>query len=292
MSENIDTNDAETAEGIGRRALLGGGAALIAAVAGASVAGVHSAAAEETPPSSGEGPTPPNHTEGPSAVQLERMKAMQDWARSLALQGATFATPIVAMYLLRSTVAFGPSAKAAPGTIWNFDQIATPTIAAETGYVSPNVNVLYGFGFADLGQEPYILTAPDSDGRYYMIELVDMWTNAFAYPAGGASGYKGGKFALVGPGWQGELPADVKRIDSATCWLELQPRVYVRMKRTCRAPAPSCTASSLRPCRPIRAPRRPRPRTTTKSRRSIRRSRLARWRSRIRCSSGRSSPPR
>ena len=40
-----------------------------------------------------------------------------------------------------------------------------------------------------------------------MIEIVDMYTNAFAYPAGGASGYKGGKFALVGPGWQGELPA-------------------------------------------------------------------------------------
>ena len=153
---------------------------------------------------------------------------MRDWARSLALQGATFATPIVAMYNLRSTVAFGPSAKAAPGTIWNFDQIATPTIAAETGYVSPNVNVLYGFGFADLGQEPYILTVPDSDGRYFMIELVDMWTNAFAYPAGGASGYKGGKFALVGPGWQGELPPDVKRIDSATRWVELQPRVYVK----------------------------------------------------------------
>ena len=33
-----------------------------------------------------------------------------------------------------------------------------------------------------------------------MIEIVDMWTNAFAYPAGGTSGYKGGKFALVGPG--------------------------------------------------------------------------------------------
>ncbi len=228
MSENMGTKDAETAGGIGRRGVIGGGAALLAALAGASVAGVNPVAAEEAPPSSGEGPTPPNHTEGPSAVQLERMKAMQDWARSLALQGATFATPIVAMYLLRSTVAFGPSAKAAPGTIWNFDQIATPTIAAETGYVSPNVNVLYGFGFADLGQEPHILTVPDSDGRYFMIELVDMWTNAFAYPAGGASGYKGGKFALVGPGWQGELPPDVKRIDSATRWVELQPRVYVK----------------------------------------------------------------
>jgi hypothetical protein len=88
--------------------------------------------------------------------------------------------------------------------------------------------VIYGFGFADLGAEPVILTAPNSEGRYYMIEVVDMWTNAFVYPAGGISGYKGGKFALVGPGWQGTLPPDVKRIDSPTRWLELQPRVYVK----------------------------------------------------------------
>jgi DNA sulfur modification protein DndE len=73
-----------------------------------------------------------------------------------------------------------------------------------------------------------ILTAPDSGDRYYMIEIVDMYTNAFAYPAGGASGYKGGKFALVGPGWKGELPEGVTRIDAPTRWIELQPRVNVK----------------------------------------------------------------
>ncbi len=55
-----------------------------------------------------------------------------------------------------------------------------------------------------------------------MIEIVDMWTNAFAYPAGGASGYKDGKFALVGPSWKGELPAGVRRIDAPIRWIELQ----------------------------------------------------------------------
>ena len=57
-----------------------------------------------------------------------------------------------------------------------------PRWPPKSGYVTPNVNVVYGFGFADLKQEPHILAAPDSVGRYYMIEVVDMWTNAFAYP--------------------------------------------------------------------------------------------------------------
>jgi hypothetical protein len=87
--------------------------------------------------------------------------------------------------------------------------------------------VIYAFGFVDLGADPVILTAPDSGGRYYMIEVVDMWTNAFVYPAGGGSGYKGGKCALVGPGRKGTLPSGVKRIDTPTRWLELLPRMYV-----------------------------------------------------------------
>jgi hypothetical protein len=172
---------------------------------------------------------------GPVAAQRkapsaspEQVKAIENWTYTLAVQAATFAAPLVAMYNLRSTVAVGPKPKALPNTIWRMEDISTPKLAAESGYVSPNLDVIYGFGFADLGAEPVILTAPDSDGRYYMIEIVDMYTNAFAYPVGGPSGYKGGKFALVGPGWKGELPADVKRIDAPTRWIELQPRVNVK----------------------------------------------------------------
>ena len=94
--------------------------------------------------------------------------------------------------------------------------------------MTPNVNTVYGFGFMDLAREPIILTVPDSNNRYYMVEIVDMWTNAFAYAGGVATGYKGGVFAIVGPGWKGELPAGVKRIDAPTRWIELQPRVHVK----------------------------------------------------------------
>ena len=133
----------------------------------------------------------------------KQVEAIQSWTETLAVQAATYAAPLVAMYNLRASIAFGPNPKARPGTLWRIRDISTPAISAQSGYVSPNVDVIYGFGFADLGPEPIILTAPDSDGRYYMIDICDMYTNAFAYPAGGASGYKGGKFALVGPGWKG-----------------------------------------------------------------------------------------
>ena len=157
-----------------------------------------------------------------------QQKAIEAWTATLAVQAATYAAPLVAMYNLRDTVAFGDKPKARPGEIWRLEDIATPKLAAKSGYVSPNVDVLYGFGFADLGAEPVILTAPDSGGRYYMVEVVDMYSNAFAYPAGGTSGYKGGKFAFVGPGWKGALPEGITRIDAPTRWIEFQPRVGVK----------------------------------------------------------------
>lgn len=168
------------------------------------------------------------HAETQAKYSPEQVKSIEEWAHSLALQAATFAAPIVGMYNLRQTVATGPDPKAKPGTLWRMPNISTPELAKESGYVTPNVNTIYGFGFMDLSEEPVVLTAPDSQGRYYMIEIVDMWNNAFAYAAGKEAGYKGGKFAIVGPGWKGTLPEGVKRIDSPTPWVELQPRVHVK----------------------------------------------------------------
>jgi hypothetical protein len=157
----------------------------------------------------------------------ETIAAMKNWSASLALQAATWGSPLVVMYDLRDHDAFGPQPKAPPNALWRMEDIATPELSRELGYVTPNVNVVYGFGFLDLRREPIVLRAPDSHGLYYMVEIVDMWTNAFAYVGGQATGYKGGTFALVGPGWKGTLPPGMKRIDSPTPWVLIQPRVHI-----------------------------------------------------------------
>jgi DNA sulfur modification protein DndE len=131
------------------------------------------------------------------------------------------------MYALRYHDALGPEPKAAPNTIWRMEDISTPELSKESGYVTPNVNVVYGFGFLDLRREPILLEAPDSENRYYMVEILDMWTNAFAYVGGKATGYKGGKFLLAGPYWKGDVPEDLERIDCPTPWVLLQPRVHI-----------------------------------------------------------------
>jgi hypothetical protein len=166
--------------------------------------------------------------ECPDPTAKSNATGTEAWLSSLALQAATYAAPIVAMYNLRDTTSVGAGSKVAPNEIWRMEDIASPAIAEQSGYVTPNVNVIYGFGFMDLSRQPIILRAPDSRGRYYMIEICDMWANAFAYVGGTATGYKGGAFALVGPGWRGRLPQGIERIDCPTRWVELQPRVHVK----------------------------------------------------------------
>jgi DNA sulfur modification protein DndE len=160
-------------------------------------------------------------------IPTAQAKALEDWSYTLAVQAATWGSPIVIMYALRENDATGPNSKAPVNGLWRMENTSTPELAEKAGYVLPNLSVIYGFGFLDLRQEPVVLTLPDSGGLYYMVETLDMWTNAFAYPAGAKAGYKGGKFVYVGPGWKGELPPGLTRIDCPTPWILIQPRIHL-----------------------------------------------------------------
>jgi hypothetical protein len=91
-------------------------------------------------------------------------------------------------------------------------ELATP----QTLGIGPNVDTLYGFAWLDLGKEPQVIQVPAIPDRYYSFQLIDMWSNPFAYIGTRATGTGAGAYALTPPGWQGTLPSGVQSIAATT----------------------------------------------------------------------------
>jgi len=84
--------------------------------------------------------------------------------------------------------------------------------------VRPNFDTLYSSAWVDV-REPVILSVPDTHGRYYLLPMLDMWTDVFAAPGSRTSGNQAGKFALVYEGWQGQLPDGISKIEAPTPYI-------------------------------------------------------------------------
>lgn len=74
--------------------------------------------------------------------------------------------------------------------------------------VAPNDDTLYAGSFINVAAQPLILTIPPTSATF-SVQSTDVYGNVFqSVPSG-----KAGRYALASPGWKGDLPAGVTRVD-------------------------------------------------------------------------------
>jgi hypothetical protein len=91
---------------------------------------------------------------------------------------------------------------------------------------APNADTLYTTTWLDVSKEPWILSLPDANDRYYLFPMLDGWTTVFQVPGKRTTGTGAQKYAITGPGWKGTLPAGVTEYKSATSMVWILGRIY------------------------------------------------------------------
>ena len=143
-------------------------------------------------------------------------KLTEQEAHAIGVQAYLYFYPLVTMDLTRKqlTNTVKPEGLAAPMNA--FANIPAYPTADMKVVVRPNFDTLYSSAWLDLTKEPVIVSVPDTHGRYYLLPMLDMWTDVFASPGWRTTGTQAGDFAVTPPGWTGALPAGVVRIDAPT----------------------------------------------------------------------------
>ncbi len=91
---------------------------------------------------------------------------------------------------------------------------------------APNADTLYTEVWLDVSKEPWIFSIPDMGDRYYIVPMLDGWSDVFGVASSPTTGGKPQTYAVTGPGWSGTLPRGVTQVKSPTGMVWILGRIY------------------------------------------------------------------
>jgi len=157
-------------------------------------------------------------------------------AHQTAIDAYVYFYPLITMDLTRRQMTnVEPGKVFGSGPMNMFANVPEYPTADMKVVVRPNFDTLYSVAWIDLTSGPMVISVPDTDRRYYLLPMLDMWSDVFASPGWRTTGTKAGHFIIVPPGWhpgtQGtlnesfNLPTDTQRIDAPTPYVWIIGRI-------------------------------------------------------------------
>ena len=148
-------------------------------------------------------------------------------AEAIGIEAYIYGYPLITMEMTRrvTTNVTEPDGlfRAPMGQFANLRNYPT---AAFKSVTAPNADTLYSSAWLDVSKEPYILSLPNEDGRYYLMPMLSAWTDVFQVPGKRTTGTKAQTYAITGPNWVGKLPDGVTEYKSPTSLIWILGRTY------------------------------------------------------------------
>jgi hypothetical protein len=91
--------------------------------------------------------------------------------------------------------------------------------------VRVNFDTLYSVAWLDLTRDAQVISAPDTNGRFYLLPMLDMWSDVFASTGWRTTGTKASTFLLTPAGWTGDVPQGITRISAPTPYVWIIGRI-------------------------------------------------------------------
>ena len=125
--------------------------------------------------------------------------------------------PLITMDVTRKQLTNTEPGKGGLGGPMNtFANAAAFPAADFKAVVRPNFDTLYSSAISTSPRSRWSSPVPDTGGRYYLLPMLDMWSDVFASPGWRTTGTQAGNFLVTPPGWSGTVPRASTRIDAPT----------------------------------------------------------------------------
>ena len=158
--------------------------------------------AQDTPPSILDGSWTPPPVKRAAVTGLWLLP----WLRGM--KAYVYAFPLIMMDLTKEAAA-AATAGEITAPVNQFSVMTKYPDASFRAVARTGLDTLFAVAWADLEEEPLVLSVPDTGGRYYVFGIFDMWSNVFASIGKRTTGTAAAHFLIAGPGWQGTPPAGI-----------------------------------------------------------------------------------
>ena len=163
-----------------------------------------------------------------SSLPAETRSPQAAWACQVAIPAVVAGYPLLES-VRTCRIQTVPGSPAYGRAAFNaFGHSARPWTDRDRDIVTPANDLLYSNAWVDLRRGPVVLEMPPPTGRYFVVELLDVYTNNFKNIGTRNVPAEGARFALIGPQQaDGDAPAGTVAVRCPTSLVWLLGRVLV-----------------------------------------------------------------